>query len=123
MESWMLPYMYGGAGGGYGGGYGGGSMPYGLAPPMQRPGMGTGTMTSPADTYGVSDAPQNPFAWMYQQQQAQQPEMPEQRRKREQEQRQRRAMMMGQMGMNMLQPRQPNQQIPPWMQTGRGGGY
>ena len=107
----MWPWMQNYGGGGQGG------MPYGLSPSMwQRPGMGTGTMTSAADTYGVSDAPQNPFAWLMQQQQAQQPDTPEERRKREQQRRMQQMQMLGQMGLGMLQPRQPMRSSPyPWI--------
>ena len=101
-------------GGGQGGGYG---MPYGLSPMMMpRPGAGMGTMTSPADVGQVTDAPQNPFAWLMQQQQAQQPETPEQKRQREQQRRMQQMQMMGQMGLGMLQPRQPAHSGPyPWI--------
>src|SRR5262245_36700916 len=108
MLNWWNPYMGGGGQSGYG-------MPYGLSPAMwQRPGMGTGTMTSAADVGRVSDAPPNPFAWLYGLQQPRDDPQDEQtaRRRRQQQQQ----LQMAQYGLSMLMPRQPTHTGPyPWI--------
>src|SRR5262245_35721852 len=106
MWNWWNPYLMGGSQGGYG-------MPYGLAPMGRRPGMGTGTMTSAADVGQVSDAPQNPFAWLYGPQQRQSDPQDEQAAKRRRQQQQ---LQMAQYGVGMLMPRQPVHTGPyPWI--------
>src|SRR5262245_15994036 len=95
MWNWWNPYM------------GGGSMPYGLAPMGQRPGVGTGTMTSAADVGQVSDAPQNPFAWLYGPQPPQQPPGSPQDEQAAKRRRQQQQLQMAQYGLGMLMPRQP----------------